>query len=331
MISLHRAAAVCAALLLIGVSACAESQRLDRPGRDRGAQAAEDHGLPLETLRHDGLDRTFLIARPDRNTATGLYPVVIGLHGGGPGDAATAADVQRFHEIDAGEPLLVVYPNGIGAEWNDGRGETFTRHGDPTADDVGFLAALIDHLVRYEAADSSRIYMAGASNGAMMSHRAGCELAEKLAAIAPVIAPMPSNTARDCTPQRPLPVLMILGEEDPWVPFEGGTVAPLGRPSGTVLSADRTMALWAEANGCALRPQVRHDTRRPAGDGTRIRRETYWRCAADTVMIVIEGGGHTWPGADRGSGRAAQRLVGRNTSQLDATMEIWAFFQDQRR
>ncbi|MGJ3230864.1 MAG: alpha/beta hydrolase family esterase [Oceanicaulis sp.] len=305
-------------------------QRFERPWRERAQDPAGEVDLPLETLRHDGEERSFLISRPLGAAPRAGVPVVIGLHGGGSGDAAMAASVQRFHLIDAGEPLLVVYPNGIGAEWNDGRGAAFKRTGDPEADDVGFLSALIDHLIAREGADPARIYLAGASNGAMMTHRAGCELAGKLAALAPVIAPMPANVAMRCDPARPTPILMILGEDDPWVPFHGGEVTPLGRPSGEVIPADETMALWAEANRCSPRPVVSHDRGRPARDGTRIRRETYQRCAAATAMIVVEGGGHGWPGSTR-AGRAAQRLLGQTTRQLDATEEIWAFFRDQRR
>jgi polyhydroxybutyrate depolymerase len=324
-----RFALFAAAACMLAVTGCADAQRWERPSRERNAAA--ESSLPLQAIRHDGRERSFLIARPNRTAPPGGYAVVIGLHGGGRGDAESAATAQGFHRMNAGEPVLVVYPNGIGAEWNDGRGQTFTRDGDLTADDVGFLSALIDHLIAYEGANPDRVYLTGASNGAMMTHRAGCELSHKLAAIAPVIAPMPANIAPVCDPARPLPVLMILGEDDPWVPFDGGEVTPLGRASGQVISADQTMAVWADANRCAPRPRVSHDSRRPARDGTRIRRETYPRCAAETVLIAIEGGGHTWPGSGRGAGRAAQRLVGVNTSQLDATQEIWEFFSSKRR
>lgn len=318
---------------ICGLAAIAEpvaAQRFERPLRGQHGSTAADPSLQLEGLVHDGIERTYLIARPDAAAREGGYPVVIGLHGGGSGDAAVAAEVQRFHAIETGEPLIVVYPNGIGAEWNDGRGIAFKRTGDPTADDVGFLSVLIDQLIEYDGADPSRIYLTGASNGAMMTHRAGCELAGKLAAIAPVIAPMPSNTAQVCEPQPSLPILMILGEADPWVPFDGGEVTPLGRPSGQVISADATMALWAGVNHCMAQPNVSHDTRRRARDGTRIRRETYIGCAAATALIVVEGGGHAWPGSDR-AGPAASRLLGQSTRQIDATAEIWAFFQDQWR
>ncbi|MBI1263486.1 MAG: esterase [Alphaproteobacteria bacterium] len=308
----------------------ASAQRFERPMRERSGSADPDPSLQLEGLAHDGIERTYLIARPDAAAREGGYPVVIGLHGGGSGDAAVAAEVQRFHAIETGEPLIVVYPNGVGAEWNDGRGVAFKRTGDPTADDVGFLSALIDRLIERDGADPSRIYLAGASNGAMMTHRAGCELAGKLAAIAPVIAPMPANIAHGCAPGQPLPILMILGEADPWVPFEGGEVTPLGRPSGQVISADATMALWAGVNHCMAQPTVTLDARRRARDGTRIRRETYSRCAAATVLIIVEGGGHAWPGSDR-AGPAASRLLGQSTRQIDASAEIWAFFQDTRR
>jgi len=53
--------------------------------------------------------------------------------------------------------------------------------------DVGFVAALLDELRRTLPVDASRIYVTGMSNGAMMSHRLGRELATRIAAIAPVV------------------------------------------------------------------------------------------------------------------------------------------------
>ena len=324
----------CGLAALTGAAALSETgqeRRRERPEQERPARLETPaSGLPLATLHVDGRERSFLIARPAGEPPRAGYPVIIGLHGGGPGDSESAAQVQSFHTMDLGEPALVGYPNGIDAQWNDGRGVTFGRGGDLSADDIGFLSALIDHLVSREGADASRIYLTGASNGAMMTHRAGCELAAKLAAIAPVIGMMPEPIAAGCAPGAPLPVLMIVGEADPWMPYEGGTVAPFGRASGEVISAQQTIALWAEANRCAPEPAVEHDRPRAGRDGTRVRRESYSRCAAATHLLVVEGGGHGWPGSER-AGRRAARILGPTSNQIDASTEIWNFFREQRR
>ena len=54
-------------------------------------------------------------------------------------------------------------------------------------DDVGFFAALIGKLTAEGGADPRRVYVTGISNGGLMTHRLGCELADKITAIAPVV------------------------------------------------------------------------------------------------------------------------------------------------
>jgi poly(3-hydroxybutyrate) depolymerase len=53
-------------------------------------------------------------------------------------------------------------------------------------DDVSFIRALIDKLEHDYPVDPKRVYIAGISNGAMMSYRLACELSDKIAAITPV-------------------------------------------------------------------------------------------------------------------------------------------------
>ena len=66
--------------------------------------------------------------------------------------------------------------------------------------------------------------MTGVSNGAKMSLRLGCELTDRITAIAPVIGSMPESLVSGCAPTRPIPILMINGTDDPLVPWEGGFV-----------------------------------------------------------------------------------------------------------
>jgi polyhydroxybutyrate depolymerase len=54
----------------------------------------------------------------------------------------------------------------------------------------------------------------GMSNGAMMSHRAGCERSTKVAAIGAVTGLFPEALAATCAPARPVPAMMIDGVED---------------------------------------------------------------------------------------------------------------------
>ena len=57
-----------------------------------------------------------------------------------------------------------------------------------------------------------------------MSQRLGCELEDKISAIAVVAATMGRELFARCKPARPVSVLIIHGTEDPLVPYEGGRV-----------------------------------------------------------------------------------------------------------
>ena len=92
-------------------------------------------------------------------------------------------------------------------------------------------------------ADPSRVFLTGASNGGVMSMRAGCELGSRIAGIAPVVANLPVDW--QCRAHG-LPALLIHGTEDEFMPFAGGKVAgtKLHRNLGEVLSVEDTVAAF---------------------------------------------------------------------------------------
>jgi polyhydroxybutyrate depolymerase len=216
-----------------------------------------------------------------------------------------------FTELAEREGFAVAYPDGIGGRWNDGR-----RPG--SRDDVGFVRALVDSLRREVTVDSSRIYATGISNGAMLSYRLACDLPGIFAAIAPVAGALPVSLAERCVPAPRISVAAFQGTADRSLPYGGG-----GNPPATVLSAERSVAFWARAAGCATdHPETAVSD--SVSDGTRLRRLDYPACAGnrEVVLYTIEGGGHTWPG-----GPEASRRVGRVSREINATRVIWDFFQ----
>ena len=71
----------------------------------------------------------------------------------------------------------------------------------------------------------------------MLTHLLGIRLADRFAAIAPVITGIPPAQAKDFSPARPIAVMMINGTADRLVPFDGGAVGLAGR-RGEVISPD---------------------------------------------------------------------------------------------
>lgn len=226
------------------------------------------------------------------------------------------ADTRRF---------IVAYPDGVDTHWNDGRSTIRNPQ-----DDVAFVAAMIDRLVQKHGVAPGRVYATGLSNGALFTQRLGCELSDRIGAIAPVAGSMPAELADGCRPVRPLAVLQIGGTADPIMPFEGGAVADFGGrgEGGQVLPVARTAAFWAQANGCGSAGAAQVLPLAAARDRTRVLKTAYAGCPAvgQVTLLTVAGGGHTWPG---GPQYARPIVVGRASSQIDASAAIADFFLSQ--
>ncbi len=277
------------------------------------------------TMEFDGRERTFEMYVPA--TTPRPLPVVLILHGG----RGTAAQMRRYTGFDAlaaKEGILAVYPQGIGGQWNDGRPEIgILNRPAAETDDVEFLLALVDNLVGHGLADPKRVYAAGISNGAMMAMRLACEHPGRIAAIAVVAGNQPVNA--ECDPQTPVPALFFHGTSDRFIPYAGGDILQWANVDrGKVLSANETVGLWRNINGCTGEPRKLR-----LADGTRkgglvVDKVTFEPCAGARVeRFITRGGGHAWPGAKQGP--AADDILGPAGNDLDANVEIWNFFKAQ--
>jgi polyhydroxybutyrate depolymerase len=274
------------------------------------------------TLEHDGLERSYVVRADLSFSRNGRVPLVLVLHGGG-GNAANAENMTGFTAKARREGFIVVYPEGTGPladkllTWNAGHCCAYAMKHD--VDDVGFIDALLDILLRRYPVDPARIYVTGMSNGAMMSHRLGRELPGRIAAIAPVVGTVFGDEPR---PAKPVAALMINGMRDENVPYQGG--APGGRGARSWDGTPTRPALdqatyWADANGCRPEPATAD--------------EAHWKlwryaCPASgqVTLYLLKDNGHAWPGGQPGSRRGDVP-----SNSLNATDVIWDFFSAQRR
>ncbi|THB64500.1 MAG: esterase, partial [Desulfovibrio sp.] len=178
-----------------------------------------------DTLVHDSVTREYYVHLPTQHFSGSPPPLVIVLHGGG--GTAEAMDRQKDYEFSEKADQLgwiLVFPQGVDKQWNDGRVDL---NRDVSLDDVGFISALIDKCLARYGADPSRVYVAGMSNGGMMTLRLAIDLSHRLAAAAAVTANLPVilETAQ---PVQPIPLMLINGTDDPVVPYYGGMVTALG-------------------------------------------------------------------------------------------------------
>lgn len=311
--------------MLLGFSS-SEAFDLSRIRSRFGRQSSTTpSGLDHCTIDMDGLDRDYYIHLPPQYKSSERLPLVLVLHGGGKGDALTVEGYLGFTPLSDRKGFIVVYPNGVDSYWRDGRGYTHRGKNADSIDDVAFISRLIDHLVSSSKADPERIYVTGISNGGMMTLRLGCELSDKLAAIAPIAANMPENLVNHVRPVSHLPVLLMNGTEDPLVPYNGGNVHFLRKEMGLVASTASTIAFWVRNNGCDPNARTGMLPDRNPDDGSRVKVSVFSGRdhRSEVRLYSVQGGGHTLPGSnvpDR------PRVIGRKNMDINGAAVIWKFF-----
>jgi polyhydroxybutyrate depolymerase len=261
-----------------------------------------------------GTARTYHVHLPSHQT--GAAPLLLVLHGSG-GTGAGTVTLTHMNDLADKESFIAVYPDGPNKGWADGRGASDSDQ--QGVDDVAFISQFITALQAQYSTDSHRVYVTGISNGGFMTQRLGCELADRIAAIVPVVATLSTNQAATCAPSRPMPILYVLGENDPLVPYNGGTVRG---DRGTILSATDSLVDWAKLDSCTGSPTTRTLPDR-VQDDTHVSQTLYTNCrgGAQVGLYSVAGGGHTWPSGEQYLPAA---LVGRTTHQID-NGDLWTF------
>jgi polyhydroxybutyrate depolymerase len=287
------------------------------------------------SFMHEGLERTFHIHLPSSYDKSIQLPLVIVLHGrGGNGESMILITRKGFDKLSDKDKFLVVYPDGIELNWNDGRRdeESNDRAHNEDIDDVGFISALIDFMISNYNIDHKRVFVTGISNGAIMSYRLACELSFKITAIAPVDGNIPHMLLPECLPTDPVSVLAINNINDPLVPYEGGEIfGHFHRVKlGKVLSVDESIGFWVNRNKCSNTPLLVEEPDMAPQDGTRVLRKEYKNGINGTEVILysIDGGGHTWPG---GFQYLPAWIIGKTSRDINASEVIWAFFNKHSR
>ncbi len=270
------------------------------------------------TINSGGRDRTYRYHLPKPGGKPGL---VVALHGHG-GDAVGFEKVAHIVRLADEDGFVAIVPDGVEKAWADARGVSDASKAN--VDDVAFISALIDHGVKDLGADASKVMVLGFSNGSMMTQRIGCELADKLTGIVTISGELPTVEGPTCAPKKPISVIAFHGTKDPVVPYEGGEVK--GAAGGSVLSAQASIARWAELDKCAAgKPTASEEPDTDPDDGTTTKRETYQGCANGTqvVFFSIKGGEHKYPvGPEKGEKKNDKDTKGQS-HDVDALQMAW--------
>lgn len=270
--------------------------------------------------------RSFLLHLPA--SAKEPVPLVLAFHGGG----GNAAGYQRSAGIDrvanrAG--FAVAYPDGTGRKrgsrrfltWN--AGDCCGRAQQQGSDDVAFALAVIEATAKRVRIDRDRVYASGHSNGAMMTYRVAAEAGEHFAAVAPVAGSM---NVSNFNPSARVPILHIHSVDDPRAHYTGGQ-RKTGRNTIRHYGVEAQLDRWRVHNKC--KPQREKLSERSRGGHTATLYA--WRhCTSgrEVALWKLTGAGHGWPG---GQSQLPDRIVGPQTSVINAAEEAWVFFARFRR
>lgn len=285
----------------------------------------QDPHTSVRFIQSGGLERTYRIHIPsDVEASPALVFVLHGGSGNGEG-MERSLTLGGFNALSDEHHFIVVYPDGIEKNWNDGRTNVSDPAHEQNIDDVGFFTALIDNLTSEFSIDPHRIYATGISNGAMMSYRLAFDIPEKIAAIAPVAGAIPTDLLAFNISDVPLSVCILSGTHDPLVPWEGGLVGFPRQPRGTVISVPDSTLFWRDHNNCLVTPNSSVLPDIDPTDHTWVQRDIYGygRNSTEVVLYTIYNGGHTWPD---GYQYLPETLVGRTTHDINANEVIWEFF-----
>ncbi len=258
----------------------------------------------INTITHDGQERDYRLRVP-ASTTSEACPLVFNLHGFG-SNAFQQEAYSQMNPVADTAGFYVCYPNGIDAAWNVG-----WAFGS-TADDVGFINALIDTLSAQYPIDPERVYACGMSNGGFMSYRLACELNGRVAAAASVTGSMVPGYIGNCNPGRAVPVLEIHGTQDTTVPYGGQALL--------AVSIEELLAFWADNNGCNEEPVIEELPDTDPTDGSTVTEIRYTGCTMDMEVLHyrINGGAHTWP--------SALVELGVTNQDIHGSEAIWHFF-----
>lgn len=243
-------------------------------------------------------DRSYGLYRPAALPESA--PLVVVLHGA----LRDGRDAERRFGWNAAADqngFAVAYPDGLNGFWNAGSCcGTASLAG---VDDVAFISDVVADVGRKTAVDTSRVYVTGMSNGAMMTYRLACETSLFAAA-----APVAGTLAVPC--DVPASILHIHGTGDRIVPHDAGLGLATGPGAAAITAGFR-------ARGGCDEPTVHTK-------GLVTRSVADCPAGRSVELIAVRDAGHQWPGGGGAPGLDAP------TKALDATAEIWRFFSDKR-
>lgn len=199
-------------------------------------------------------------------------------------DANGMLDGGKFWMVADTAKFVVVYPEPPASSW------------DQTGDsDLNFFSAIIDDMYARYKIDKKRVYITGFSWGGNFCYRIANNMADKVAAMAPIMGHSWGPNPNVAQSSHPMPIHQITGRYD-----------DVFKPEYVPAILDK----WIEWNKCATPPVVTNPY--PAGSTTSTVEKKFWINEATGVEMIqlTTPHGHSVP---------------YDPKQIMANLEIWNF------
>ncbi|WP_420427647.1 alpha/beta hydrolase-fold protein [Algiphilus sp.] len=300
---------------------------------DSEVPTPEVEPAPMTTERRQFRGRSYLVYRP--SPVRPGTPVVFLLHAATEGMNSVFDDNRpsaAWKTLARDDQFILVAPHGSSPEgetesdaayWNDCADNSRQTRLNSSADDIGFLSALVERVVVEYQADPGAVYAYGLSNGGSMALRLAQEAPERVAGVVSVLG-LAAEEGECVTPATPVPVMLMHGTEDPLARYEDGR----GTFRDYLLGAEESYRFWLELNGVAAESerQIVFADRDPSD-------ESSVSCLAQGAderrvqLCTMDGAGHLDPSVTRFYGSASSSF-GRQNRDIESAVVAWAFMRD---
>ncbi len=314
----------------------------------------------MRMMHLPGSQRYYIVHTPPNYNPRKSYPLIMFLHAGQSNALSVSKkDVNLSDYADqlansGQQSFIVVYPQGYtssaGGYWNawncdDGSGNGINGTNvtactgdayEAGSDDVSYLNTVLDNVQTQYSVDTKRVYAMGHSNGAGMTHRLGCELSDRIAAIAPIEG---TTKMAPCTPTaNSMPIIEFASLTDPNSVYCGGLAdTSISYTLGALPGISQTCAsnlaqvnlgtgVWQGINTCSKNmTQTNFVNLNPSSlDKQEVlpnyQVSSYLSCAVSGAvrLYTLQRAPHTW-------------LYSFNTLVVDWRIEAWNFFKTKSR
>lgn len=241
-------------------------------------------------ISSNSVNRTFILHAPGTAVAEDL-PVVFVLHGDG-GTGAAIKSYSGFDAVSNANNFIAIYPDALNTLGNGIWNKPVNGNLNDGPNDVLFVSDMIDFLCTNYHINRNKVYVTGHSGGAYMSYHLAINLADKIAAIAPVAGNMyGDNTYINARLAPPLfvniPICHIHGDADNVVTYIDADHLPVAweeYPLSSFAWPDCGANTYNSANITQVVPGVNKIPFCTDGSGDK-----------EISLIQIVGGGHGWP------------------------------------